>query len=35
MAIYDNDTVTQPRLVLRTSVKILFKPGQVDVVIGL
>jgi hypothetical protein len=33
VAIYDKDAVTQPRLVLRTSVKNLIKPGQADVVI--
>jgi hypothetical protein len=34
VAIYDEDAVTQPRLVLCTSVKNLFKPGQADVVIS-
>jgi hypothetical protein len=34
MAIYNEDAVTRPRLVLRTSVKDLFKPGKADVVIG-
>jgi hypothetical protein len=34
MAIYDEDAVARPRLVLCTSVKDLFKLGKADVVIG-